>query len=87
MIKIKLKESTKEDFFMLCFTIPLLIACQAGILILVGGTTWLGIDSWLVIKLSGLLFLAELLFYSRFDTYYWLKNWKKRNIKNGVIEI
>lgn len=87
MIRIKLKDSTKEEILMMFFAVPIMIFCQAGLLILLGSTTWLYMDVWLVIKITGLIFLSQLLFYSRFDTYYWLKHWKKRNIKNGVMEI
>jgi len=90
-MKIKFKTKTKESFHeymqIFYYGIPLIIFSQAGIGWLFGNEVLFGVETLPIAQVSGLILLSQIILYNRKSIYFWFIDWKKRNIKNGVLEI
>ena len=90
-MKIKFKTKTKESFHeytqIFYYGIPLMIFAQTGLAWVFGNDVLFGIKTLPITQVSGIILLSQIIFYNRKSIYFWLKDWKKRNIKNGVLEI
>lgn len=89
---IKIKKETKEGFekafSYLYYGIPMILFSHSGMALLMG-SKYLVFDiiAFDVFRMSGLILFFQIAFYNRKNIFYWLKGWKKRNVKNGVLEI
>ena len=64
-----------------------MIFSQTGLAWLFGNEVLFGVETLPIAQVSGLILVSQISFYNRKSIYFWFKDWKKRNIKNGVLEI
>lgn len=88
---IKIKNSTKEGFTtyftLFYYGVPLVIFLHTGLGWLLGSKILFGVNTVEIAQVSGLIVLFQISWYNKESIFYWFKDWKKRNIKNGVFEI
>lgn len=90
-MKIRLKKQTKEGLQdhlpMFYYGIPFLLFIQSGFGYLLGAKEFLFLDTVEVLQVTGTIVFLQWGWYLRKSIFYWFKDWKKRNVKNGVLEI
>lgn len=91
-MEIRIKKETKKGFEtafnFLYYGIPILLFFHSGMVSLVGSKYLIqDVIAFDVFRISGLILFFQIVFYNRKNIFYWLKDWKRRNIKHGVLEI
>lgn len=90
---IKFKKETKEGvgkfFNLIYYGVPLMLCAHSGMASLFGSHHFI-VDNLIssdLFVMSGAIVLLQMGIYNRDRIFLWIKEWKKRNVKDGILEI